>query len=73
TMRVFDLDNRLLNKAMLEKPLKFSLNRGEQKTTTWDFGIVPLPPAATDRQITIWRNIAESNLPRLGLAPDLSG
>ena len=44
TMRVFDLDNRLLNKAMLEKPLKFSLSKGEQKTTTWDFGIAPFPP-----------------------------
>jgi hypothetical protein len=50
-MRVFDLDNRLLNKAMLEKPLKFSLNKGEQKTVTWKFG-VPLAPGIY--RVDVW-------------------
>jgi hypothetical protein len=52
TMRVFDLDNRLLNKAMVEKPLKFSLNKGEQKTATWEFGIGTLPPGIY--RVDIW-------------------
>jgi hypothetical protein len=52
TMRVFDLDNRLLNKAMLEKPLKFSLGKGEQKTTTWQFGIGPVPPGIY--RVDVW-------------------
>lgn len=52
TMRVFDLDNRLLNKAMLEKPLKFSLGKGEQKTATWEFRIGTLPPGIY--RVDVW-------------------
>lgn len=52
TMRVFDLDNRLLNKAMLEKPVKFNLNKGEQKTATWEFGIAPLAPGIY--RVDVW-------------------
>jgi len=52
TMRLFDLDNHLLNKAMLEKPLRFSLNKGEQKTSTWEFGISPLPPGIY--RVDVW-------------------
>ena len=37
---------------MLEKPLKFSLNKGEQKTTTWDFAIAPLPPGVY--RVDVW-------------------
>ena len=43
TMRIFDLDNRLLNKGELEKPLKFSLNKGEQKSSVWEIGVAALP------------------------------
>jgi hypothetical protein len=52
TMRVFDLDNHLLNRAMLEKPLKFNLYKGEQKTATWEFGIEPLPPGIY--RVDVW-------------------
>jgi hypothetical protein len=31
TIRVYDLDNRLLNKNDLVKPLKLSLSKGEKK------------------------------------------
>jgi hypothetical protein len=51
-MRVFDLDNRLLNKAMLEKPLKFSLGKGEQKTSTWEFRIGTVSPGIY--RVDIW-------------------
>jgi S1-C subfamily serine protease len=43
TARLFDVDNHLLNKSSLEKPMKFSINRGEQKTTTWEFSTANLP------------------------------
>jgi hypothetical protein len=52
TMRVFDVDNRLLNKSMLVKPLKFSLNKGEQKTATWEFGMGTLPPGIY--RVDVW-------------------
>jgi len=52
TMRLFDLDNRILNKTMVEKPMKFSLNKGEQKTATWEFGIEPLPPGIY--RVDVW-------------------
>ena len=42
TARLFDVDNHLLNKSSLEKPLKFSISRGEQKTTTWEFSTAAL-------------------------------
>jgi hypothetical protein len=51
-MRVFDLDNHLLNRAMLEKPLQFNLYKGEQKTATWEFGIEPLPPGIY--RVDVW-------------------
>jgi hypothetical protein len=52
TMRIFDLDNRLLNKGALEKPLKFSLNKGEQKSSTWEIGISTLP--AGIYRVDVW-------------------
>lgn len=42
TLRVFDVDNHLLNQSALDKPMKFSLNRNEQRTTTWDILTGPL-------------------------------
>jgi S1-C subfamily serine protease len=56
TMRIFDLDNRLLNKDTVEKPLKFSLNKGEQKSTTWEIGISTLPPGIY--RVDVWLNDA---------------
>ena len=52
TMRVFDIDNHLLNKSWLEKPLKFSLSRGEQKTTSWEIPTAPL--ASGIYRIDVW-------------------
>lgn len=52
TMRVFNLDNQLLNRTMLEKPTKFNLGKGEQKTATWEFGIEPLPPGIY--RVDVW-------------------
>ncbi len=43
TMRIYTLDNQLLNKAMVDKPLKFSLGRAEQRATSWDVEILKLP------------------------------
>lgn len=43
TLRLYDIDNRLLNKASLEKPMKFSIGKGEHKTTSWDIGIGQMP------------------------------
>lgn len=52
TMRIFDIDNRLLNKAGLEKPMKFGLSKGEQKATTWDVPISPLSPGIY--RVDVW-------------------
>jgi len=52
TVRVFDVDNHLLNKSWLEKPMKFSINRGEQKTTTWEIPTAILQPAVY--RIDVW-------------------
>lgn len=43
TMRIYTLDNQLLNKTMVEKPTKFSLSRTEQKVTSWEVEILKLP------------------------------
>jgi S1-C subfamily serine protease len=43
TMRIYTVDNQLLNKAMVEKPIKFSLGRAEQKVTSWEVEILKLP------------------------------
>ena len=56
TMRVYDLDNRLLNKATVDEPTKFSLDKGEQRTTSWSFGITPLPPGIY--RVDVWLNDA---------------
>lgn len=52
TVRLFDIENHLLNKAWLEKPTKFSINRGEQKTTTWEFPTASLPAGVY--RIDVW-------------------
>ena len=52
TVRLFDVDNHLLNKSWLEKPMKFSINRGEQKTTTWEFPTGSLPTGVY--RIDVW-------------------
>jgi S1-C subfamily serine protease len=52
TMRLFDIDNRLLNKASLEKPIKFGLGKGEQKSTTWDVPISLLSPGIY--RVDVW-------------------
>src|SRR5215472_1237460 len=52
TVRLFDVDNHLLNKSWLEKPMKFSINRGQQKTTTWEFPTAPLPVGVY--RIDVW-------------------
>jgi S1-C subfamily serine protease len=54
TLRLFDLDNRLLNKAALDKPMKFSLSKGEQKSTTWDIGTSSLPVGIY--RVDVWLN-----------------
>lgn len=52
TLRLFDLDNHLLNKSWLEKPMRFSINRGEQKTTTWQVPTASLPTGVY--RIDVW-------------------
>jgi trypsin-like peptidase len=43
TMRLYTVDNQLLNPAMVGKPMKFSLGRAEQKVTSWGVEILTLP------------------------------
>jgi hypothetical protein len=43
TMRMYTLDNRLLNPVMVGKPTKFSLGRAEQKVTLWGVELLSLP------------------------------
>ena len=52
TMRVFDIDNHLLNRNVLEKPMKFSLGRNDSRTTTWEIPTGPLSPGIY--RIDIW-------------------
>jgi S1-C subfamily serine protease len=52
TMRLFDLDNHLLNKSYSDKPLKLSLGRGEHKTTTWELSPAHLPSGIY--RIDVW-------------------
>lgn len=52
TLRLFDVDNHLLDKSSLEKPTKFSINRGEQKSTTWQVSTASLPTGVY--RIDVW-------------------
>jgi S1-C subfamily serine protease len=52
TMRIYTLDNQLLNKPMVEKPLKFSLNQAERRATSWDVEISKLPPGIY--RVDVW-------------------
>jgi hypothetical protein len=52
TMRIYTLDNQLLNKSMVEKPTKFNLNRAEQKATSWDVEISKLPVGVN--RVDVW-------------------
>jgi hypothetical protein len=52
TMRIFDIDNHLLNKSTLEKPMKFSVGHSEQKATTWEVPTAPL--SAGIYRIDVW-------------------
>jgi len=52
TMRVFDIDNHLLNKSWLEKPIKFTLGRGEQRVTNWEIPASALAPGIY--RVDVW-------------------
>jgi hypothetical protein len=56
TMRIYTLDNQLLNKGMIDKPMKFNLSRAEQKVTSWETEFSKLPIGIY--RIDVWLNDA---------------
>jgi hypothetical protein len=45
SLRVYDLDNRLLYKSAEKQALKLNLKPGDNSTSTWEFSVASLMPA----------------------------
>jgi len=54
TMRIFDLDNRILNNGATGPPTKLSLNRGDKKISSWETLISSLSPGIY--RVDVWLN-----------------
>ena len=52
TIRVFDLDNHLLNQNDLNKPLKLTLGKGDKKVLSVPLNVASFPPGFY--RIDVW-------------------
>lgn len=56
TMRIYDLDNRMLNNPNAGKPVKLNLKSGDRYVTSWDVKVSALPPGVY--RVDVWLNDA---------------